>query len=190
MRLRQTTAPSAKPVDIDTARAHVEAFGSAHDAKLTAMIDAAVSHLDGRDGLLGRALIEQEWELTLDTFPATALCLPLPPLISVTSVKYIDPAGAEQTLPAAAYKVEPGEDGRLSPVYGTSWPGARSESGAVKVVFKAGYGAAADAVPQAIRSAMLLIIGDLFLNREGQGDQLFENATVDRLLFPYRIVRP
>ncbi|GAB3388127.1 head-tail connector protein [Lysobacter fragariae] len=190
MGLRLITPAGLKPVTISEARDHVEVFGSAHDAKLTAMIDAAVSNLDGRDGILGRALIEQEWELTLDAFPACSICPPLPPLLSITSVKYIDTNGVEQTLASGAYKVEPGEHGRVSPVFGTSWPATRSESGAVKVQFKAGYGANDSAVPQAIRSAILLIVGDLFENREGQGDQLFENATVDRLLFPFRIVRP
>lgn len=190
MRLRLIDAPQSKPVDVASARAHVEVFGTAHDAKLEAMIDAAIAHLDGRDGVLGRALVDQTWELDLDRFPAGAICLPLPPLQSVESVKYIDDAGIQQTLPASAYKVELGEHGRVWPAFGTAWPTSRAESAAVTVKFKAGFGADASAVPPAIRSAILLIVGDLFENREGQGGQLFENATVDRLLFPYRIVRP
>lgn len=191
MRLNLITAPAVKPVDVATARAHLELGGNtAHDAKITAMIDAAVAHLDGRDGVLGRCLIEQEWKATLDAFPCGPIFLPLPALRSVTSVKYVDSSGVEQTLAPAAYKVELGEQGAIWPVYGTSWPSTRGDRGGVTVQYVAGYGIAATDVPQALRSAILLIVGDLFENREGQGAPLAANPTVDNLIFPYRILRP
>jgi uncharacterized phage protein (predicted DNA packaging) len=43
-------------------------------------------------------------------------------------------------------------------------------------------------VPASIKVAVLLIVGDLYANREGQfvGVTRVDNPTVDRLLWPYR----
>ncbi|EKU30770.1 hypothetical protein N879_07010 [Alcaligenes sp. EGD-AK7] len=44
-------------------------------------------------------------------------------------------------------------------------------------------------VPAPVKSAMLLIVGDLYMNRELQADkQLFANRTYERLLNPYRLM--
>lgn len=43
--------------------------------------------------------------------------------------------------------------------------------------------------PAPIKAAVLLAVGDLYANREGQADrQLFSNPTYERLLAPYRVV--
>lgn len=191
MRLRQISPPSTTPITVDEARAQVELFDAAHDAKLSAMIAGAVSHLDGVTGVLGRALIEQEWELTLDGFPSLLLVLPLPPLLEITSITYTDPAGVVQTLLSSSYVVEAGDPGYIIPVFGGRWPATRSEPGAVRIRFTAGYGATAALVPAALRSALLLMVGDLFENREAQvAGPLASNPTVDNLLFPFRKICP
>lgn len=190
MRLRLIAAPTVKPVTTAEARTHVEAYGTAHDAKLSAMIDAAIGHMDGNTGILGRALIEQEWEASLDAFPTGTICLPLPPLRSVPSVKYTDTTGVEQTLAPAAYVVDLSEPGTITPAFGMNWPATRSERNAVRIRFRAGYGTAATDVPQGLRSAILLHVGALFENREREGAQVFENHAYDDLVFPFLIVLP
>lgn len=193
MRLTLIAAPATAPVSPTEAKEHLQVIGTAQDAAITAMLAAAVSHLDGPTGTVGRALIEQEWKLLLDRFPCDALEIPLGRLISVTSVKYVDPYGAEQTLAPSAYVVDSVSDrGVITPAYGTSWPATRTQRNAVTVQFKAGYGPAADDVPQAIRSAILLMVGDLFENREAAivGQPRVDNPTVDRLLFPFKVIRP
>lgn len=192
MRLRLITAPSAPVVTTAEARAQVNAYGTASDPQLAAMVEAVVSGLDGSAGELGRALVEQEWELGLDAFPSSAICLPLPPLLSVESVKYVDPEGVQQTMEPSGYTVEPGEHGFAMPAHGTRWPATRAQPLAVRVRFKAGYGATGDKVPAAIRSAILLRVADLFENRESSivGKSVAPNPTSDLLLFPFKLVRP
>ena len=44
------------------------------------------------------------------------------------------------------------------------------------------------AVPAPVKSAALLLVGDLYLNRESQGGQAYHhNPTFERLLNPYRV---
>ena len=53
-----------------------------------------------------------------------------------------------------------------------------------------GY-ADADSVPAALKAAILLIVGDLYANREAMVDaKLVENRAVSRLLFPYKRIVP
>lgn len=108
---------------------------------------------------------EQVLELALDAFPLSAITLPRGPVSSITSVKYIDQAGVLQTLTGSAYKVDTHSvPARLLPAYGTSWPATRCEVNAVLIEYNAGQ-AAAD-IDQAVISALLLITGHLYENRE------------------------
>ena len=137
------------------------------DALIASFVQAAINELDGIDGWLGRALVTQTWQLVLDTFPACAIRLPLPPLQSVDSISYIDGDGASQTLDPADYRVfAPDSDpGRVEPAYGLSWPAVRGQSGAVTITYTCGYGDPAD-VPELIRTYIRLRVGQYYENRE------------------------
>ncbi|AJQ86092.1 head-tail connector protein [Xanthomonas oryzae pv. oryzicola] len=45
-------------------------------------------------------------------------------------------------------------------------------------------------VPAALKAAILLLVGDLYANREASIQGLSENPAVSRLLFPFRRVMP
>jgi hypothetical protein len=77
-----------------------------------AIIDAVTSEIDGPSGWLGRALGPQTIEYTADCWRRDkryrnrcvyAFVLPCPPIIGITSIKYVDVDGAEQTIDAADY---------------------------------------------------------------------------------------
>lgn len=180
MSLIRITAPSSEPIELADARQrlHEDALGdpasSPHDVDITAMIKAAREHLDGSSGILGRALVEQTWELRLDGFPGCwgwlggeAIDLPLPPLRSVTSVTYLDSGGTTQTLPAEDYQVIGlGGDAAASivPAFGKTWPSTRLQPESVAVRFVCGY--ASGQIPEPIIGAMHLLIGHWFENRQ------------------------
>jgi uncharacterized phiE125 gp8 family phage protein len=108
--------------------------------------------------------------------------------VGVTTVKYVDGDGAEQTLDSAAYitndYVDPPE---LTPAYGTSWPSTQLRAAAIVVRYTAGYADAAS-VPEPIRQWMLLAIGAFYEQRsmvnEGQTYALPEDF-YKWLLQPY-----
>jgi hypothetical protein len=76
-------------------------------------------------------------------WPSDAIELPYPPLISITSVKYDDVAGVEQTLTAVTdYRtLGSGSKGRqaVAPAYGKIWPQARADAETVRIRFQSGY---------------------------------------------------
>lgn len=181
------TAPD--PVDIvslDEAKSQCRVRHSDEDALITRCVAAAISHIDGPGGWLGRAIGLQTLELRLNSFACTDIRLPYPEIVSVESVKYIDGAGTEITMVAEAYELI-GQD--VSPVWGTSWPSTRGSREAVRIRYDAGY---ENDVPEAIRAAILLMTADLYRQRETFVTGTIATAvpmstTVENLLGPHRI---
>lgn len=186
--LIRTSPPSggAFLVSLDEAKAQCRVDHSDDDDYLRAIVEASYQALDGWDGWLGRALLTQSWEMRLDAFDCTPMRIPLPPLISLDSIKYVDANGTVQTISAPAYEIVPGGTwhARLRPVYGTSWPSPRCEEGCVRIGFTAGYGDPLK-VPAPIRQAILLNIAWLYENREADMTEL--SLAAQNLLSPYRV---
>ena len=188
MSLKQITAPSTNPVDSATVKLHLRVIGTTEDTLIDLYTLAAVSALDGPEGLIGRALMTQTWDYALDSFPSDEIKIPLPPLQSVTSVKYLDTSGVEQTLSSARYYVDTSSSPGWVVVDSDGWPETYDSANAVTIRFVAGYASAA-LVPASLRAALLLHIGDLFENRQNSTErQLFSNDAYDRLTYPFRIL--
>ena len=171
-RLSLVTAPTVLALHLNEVKAHlrIEPTDNNEDALIMAYLRAAIDTIDGRDGWLGRALCTQTWDYALDSFPSSgrfnqyaAIMLPLPPLQSVTSVKYFDSDGNEQTWAASKYTVSGANDwgpARVVPAFGEVWPTIRDIPDAVVVRFVAGYTDTStntqNAVPVPISQALLL----------------------------------
>jgi uncharacterized phiE125 gp8 family phage protein len=186
MALIRITAPATEPIDLATAKLHCRVDGTDEDTLITALIVAAREQAEHETG---RALVTQTWEQVHDSFPE-AFVLRKAPIQSVTSVKYLDSAGVEQTISALDYLLDKdSEPGYVVPAYGKAWPASYGVPNAVRCRYVAGYGAAA-AVPQAIKQWMLLAIGMMYSQREsGAAAQM--HTLPDRfwggLLDPYRL---
>ena len=187
MSLSLVTAPTAEPVTLQEAKDHLRVDGTDEDTLISALITAAREHVDGRDGWLGRAICTQTWDCSFDAFPADGLLyLPLAPVQSITSVKYIDPDGVQQTFSSSNYAL--GADLDWSPRvvlgWGKSWPSIRAVPDAVTVRIVAGYAS----VPKPICQAILLLIGHLYENREASSSVAMHEVpfSVSALLAPYR----
>jgi uncharacterized phiE125 gp8 family phage protein len=191
MQLSLKTPPATSPVSVAEAKAHLRVEHSLDDAYIEACINAALERIDGRNGWLRRALINRTYELFLPWFPvARCIALPLPPLQSVTSIKYQDDNDVEQTFSASRYQVIKNEDeGYIYLKTGESWPGNTFERpDAVKIEFVAGYGATAADVPQNIRQAILIEVGALYTERGDVASETEPQIVTRRLLAPHKRV--
>lgn len=208
MALTLVSGPQEEPVSLPEAKLFLRQDGSDDDRLIESFISAARQHIDGRDGWLGRALVTQSWDLTLDGFPmypwtssvyfesqfgpglGPIITVPLAPLISVTSITYTDTNGTPQTLAGTEYSVDAkSQPGRIVPAPGKVWPIARyGILNAVTVRFVAGYGAADD-VPEGIRFAIKALVAHWYENRAavdvGAGVEV--PMHVEALLAPYRL---
>lgn len=182
------TPPAAEPLTYAEAAGHLRVETPTDETYITSLVVAA---RQWAERYLGRALVTQTWERVLDRFPCGAIVLGMGRLASVTSVTYLDAAGASQTLGTSAYQVDDvSEPGRVLQAPSTYWPSTEAgRVNAVRVRFVAGYGAAS-AVPVPIKAAMLLLVGHLYEHRESEvtGTITSEHKlAIDALLSPYVI---
>lgn len=162
---------------------------SDEDTYIGALIKAAIEWCER---FTKRSFVQTTWQLQLDQF-ATLIELPRPPLISVDQVDYVDTSGVSQTLASSVYQVDTkAEPGRLCEAYGQTWPTTRDQIAAVTITYKAGYGATAASVPDAIVHAVKLLVAHWFESREPVITGTIVTPvplTVERLLWPYRVTR-
>lgn len=190
MRVTVITPPAGPVVSLEEAKAHVNVHFDDDDPLIEAYVAAAIANLDGPSGWLGRALGAQTLEARFDSFSGEPIVLPCPPIAAIASVKYVDLDGVEQTVDPATYELLGDE---LAPKYGSSWPQVRRQREAVRVRYTAGYtvGDPPAALHPAIRAALLLMVGDLYGNRETVAAvnmiEIPMSASVLNLLTPLRI---
>lgn len=177
------TPPASEPITLADAKAHLRVTHDIEDAQITACIIAARAYVEN---WCDRALMLQTRRLTLDAF-AQEICLTGGRVKAISAMKYTAPDGAEQSLDASAWQADlDAQPARLRPAQGRSWPATASQMAAVRVEYQVGYDDAAS-VPAPIRAALLLLIGDLYENRQAQqAEPLVENRAVESLLYPYR----
>lgn len=162
------TAPVNDPVTLEEVKEHIHVDFNDEDARIADFIKAATQRLDGRDGSLGRCLVTQTWNLTLDRF-ASEIAIPLPPCQSIDAITYVDPDGVTQTLAPTEYQafaLGTVEGAKVRPAYGKSWPTIRNVPEAVTITFTAGFGDDPEDIPEPIRTAIKMRVGHLFEHRE------------------------
>lgn len=187
MSLKLITSPTSGAITLAEAKLHLRVTHSAEDNLINGLIIAASELCQNETGIL---IMPQVWEKTLDNFP-DAIELPVAPVNSIVTIKYIDTAGVEQTLSGASYTLDNASNTRsawLVPASGYSWPSTYSGINGVKVRFNAGYADAAS-TPQALKQWMLLQIGHWFANRESVivGATAIKSDYTDNLIKPYRL---
>mgnify|MGYP000880045008 CR=1 FL=1 len=187
MREKLITAPASDPVTLSEAKAHLRFTSSAEDALITSLIVAA---RDLCERETGQALLAQTWESSFNAF-GDEMLLGRAPVQSITSIKYTDENGAEQTLATTEYVLDNAGQSAARVVIAPNktWPNVQTGSiNAVRIRYVAGY-ASANAVPQPIKQWMLLQIGHWFKNRESVivGNSMIKSEFVDNLIHAYRI---
>lgn len=196
MAIRLITPPAAAPITLTEAKTHLRVDHSADDALISGLILASTGYCEK---FTARAFVTQTWELVLDEFPSNEILIPLPPLQSVTSVKYDDANGFEQTVSSLEYTVDDvSEPGWVVPST-AGWPTALFEGiNAVRIRFVAGFAPGTDSpvdlaanVPQSIKAAILLHIGQLYDQREdivvGTIVNKVPTGGIEHLLRQYRV---
>lgn len=169
-------SPPVQPLTLDYAKLHIRALGDADDTLTTVNINAVASYFTEQTG---RPLLTETREAWLDAFPFIGaygmyarIELPHPPLQEVLSVEYIDPNGVLQSFtdggspptnlwtfsaPTGPYA----RRGFVEPLYGSCWPFARHQTGAVRIRYTCGYGDGPDDMPELARGVLCYLLGNM-----------------------------
>lgn len=160
------TAPTIEPMTLQEAKDHLRVDHADDDSYIEPLIKAV---REAAETFTGRGFITQTWDLFIHCFPrpGTLLEIPMPPLQSITSIKYIDTDGNQQTLASSVYTVDANaEMGTVTLAYNQTWPTIRAIPNAVEIRFIAGYGSNAEDMPEGIRHGMKMLLGHLYERRE------------------------
>ena len=168
---RVTDEPDVEPVTLDDMKLHLRVECTADDTLITALIVAARQWCEDYEH---RAYITQTITAKLDCLPRRMI-LPKPRLQEVSSVKYIDTGGDEQTLSSDLYDVDTyREPGQIVRGYNDTYPDTLDVVNAVEVIYVAGYGDASTDVPSKAIAAIKLLCAHLYENRIAVTDMTME----------------
>lgn len=168
-----STDPAADPITEAELEAALRISSGFDNATISRLVPAATRQVETDTD---RSLINRTITGKLDHWPSDGVIhLPKPPFQSVTSVKYYDTSGTQQTLVENTdYEVKmSGDSGRLVVAPSVSWPSVQSDkSEPIEIIFVAGYGDAASDVPDDLREACIKI-----------GVSLYSNGAIDDFLY-------
>lgn len=168
--IRTVTAIAAitTVIDVAAAKAHMRVDFDDDDELIGDEIKAAQDRIEKHTS---RLLTERALEMTLESFPCrlVPICIPRSPITAISSIKYTDVAGAEQTLDPGAYRWSAADPQRILPAFGGEWTSAVAyDPGSVRIAFAAGY--AEGECPAGLVEAVKRYVAYLYENREGAGD--------------------
>ena len=147
------------------AHLHIDALDISEDPFIEGLIEAAISHIDGYSGILGRCLINQVWDVHFDTW---SRCWRLPfPDVSAASITVLASDDTSSSVDEASYQVLADHIGSYVRFRtGYSPPSDIAESQGWTVRITAGYGPEVDDVPKSIKQSVLQMVGQWFINRD------------------------
>lgn len=180
-----TNPPAAEPFTADDAKLHCRIVDSSEDALIATYAKAARLHVENR---CGAKLINQTVLLQCSSWNDLRK-IPIYPLVSVTSIKYLDENNVEQTLDPSVYQVIAGRNASIYLKQGQSWPSlynaietvwpvtgvyphnyfpgqSSTVPDAIRISAVFGFGSNGAAIPEPILLAMYVLVGTWYENRE------------------------
>jgi uncharacterized phiE125 gp8 family phage protein len=197
--LALVTGPALDPISLAEAKAHCEITSADRDGLIAGYVLSARQFVENECylRLITQTLdytMDEDWPCSRSTY-RQRIEFPIGPVQSITSVSYVDSAGATQTLSPSDYVTRNMGTKNVSglafiePAYGVSWPTVRCQSAAITVRFVAGW--ELSDVPNPLMQAMRMLIGHAVENREAMATGIFSQIPlgVEAFISPYRLSR-
>lgn len=184
--MKVVSQPVVEPITLEEARLQcsIDAVGSPPASVWDPMLARFItSAREWAESYLGRAIAAQTVEIPYTAFPtgssssgynaALDFTFLYDPVLAVESILYIDnDTGALLVVDDSTYSLN--NDDVLSRIIlgdGQTWPMAKNQPGSVRVRYVVGYTAPGDSpntapLPNSIKTALLLLVGHLYKNRE------------------------
>ena len=165
MYLTVSTPPAVTPVTLTQAKAQLRVTWDDEDVHITSCINHATAVTET---IQRRSIINRTYKLLIDNFDYETR-LPMPPLVSVTSIKYYDVDGVQQTLSDSEYQVVLHDSVPfVTPSVDGSWPATDGRRNAIEIVYIAGYGESNDDIPKDTEAGILKLVSDGYEHRESE----------------------
>lgn len=160
------TPPTLDAQALQDLKQQVRELSNSFDDELTRKLNAAVEYIQG---VANRQLLNATVVLTRERFPRNTerfprnsmrFYLPPSPLVSVTSVQYIDGSNISQTWNSSLYDVVINQEpGYLEPAWDETYP---ENSRDIEVTYVSGYGTDWASVDQSVLQTVLMYADELY----------------------------
>jgi|TARA_R110002074_G_scaffold13348_3_gene47753 uncharacterized phiE125 gp8 family phage protein len=169
-------------VSLAEAKLHLRVDDTNEDTLISALIWTATQYAQN---YCNRLFIATDITAYADDFYSETVLLKKGQVTALTSVKYYNTLDVETTWPTTEYQYDiKSIPARIAPKSTKTYPSTMDKMNAVKYEYKVGWTNAAE-VPDAIKQAILLIIGGLYSHRE---DSVFRLPTASQnLLNTFRL---
>lgn len=188
---------SAEPVTLDEAKQHLRETEDVQNTLIAALISAAREHVEN---ITGRALVRARKRMKLWDYVDKLDIRPIP-VAQVESYEYLnnqlDPE-SWTTIDPSIYELQTSD--QCATIYlrtDEEWPDGQSdENYPVRVTYIVGPQTLGSPdvpqIPAALKHAILLLVGDMYENREAQmvNATIAQNHTLNRLITPYKLWSP
>ncbi|MCP5083182.1 MAG: hypothetical protein GY948_15955 [Alphaproteobacteria bacterium] len=161
MTITPLTGPTAEPLSLAEAKAHLRLSADDEDDLISRLIATARRHIENQTGL---ALNTQTLRYSQDVRPRShSIALPVYPVRSIEEVRTYGQGNAPTALdPAHILLAAAVRPARLMLQAGRCWPSAVR----LEVDLTAGFGPAPEDVPEPLRQAAAQLVAHWFENRE------------------------
>ena len=168
MALLLTTPPIAEPLVLADVKAHLRLAITEDDAYISTLITAARRSIESHYGL---ALMPQTWALFADAWPLGGVFhIPLWPLQSVANLSVFADDDTTATIDPANYYLDVAtRPARFALRQGRVFPAPGRNINGLKILFTAGFGTDASAVPAEIKEGLMATVADWYQNRGDAG---------------------
>jgi uncharacterized phiE125 gp8 family phage protein len=185
-----TVEPTTYPVTVAEVKEFARIDGNEEDSILEAFIAAVVNNVEA---YLRKALITRTIKMIMDEWNSNEIELPMPPLISVTSVKTVDESDVETTYSSDNYYVVTESiPGRIIIKKSSTAPtNTERETAGYNIIFTAGYGNNTN-IPKQIKIAIMQWVTMIYENRAmGKNDIMHNEPPPDvrKMLQPFKVER-
>ena len=171
------SAPSSNAVSAVEAKTHLRVSHSSDDTYIGNLIKAAEAMVET---YTNRRLVAGTYDLKLDEW-GKGIKLPYSPVSSITHIKYYDTDNSQQTWADTNYFYSVKEEPTYIEYINDPPSLYDYRVDLIEVRFVVGY----STVPEALRQAILLLVGDMYENRL---DYPRERFTAWKMLcYPYRV---
>ncbi len=188
MTLFRTVNPVVEPVTLADAKTHLRITHASEDALIAGLVAAAREEVERQTGI---ALIDQDWRLALDDWPAAnPVFLARHPVAQILSVTVYDADGAASLVPATDYQLD--ANSRPARLLFSKQPQPGRCMNGIEIDFRAGFGASGADVPDLLKRAILILTAHWyeFRGTHGAGDHPVSiPAGFGRLIAGYRTGR-
>jgi uncharacterized phiE125 gp8 family phage protein len=190
--IKQVSAPSSEPITLEKARLHLrlDTSGSpaSHpdDSLVTALITAVRQNAEAYTGL---TIAYSTYDVRADNFKDLEFNLETWPINAIVSVSYVDTNDETKTLTSSDYELDTFTRPARLKAKDKAFPEAKEVTVRFTAGFTDGQSPNPYPMPKTIESAMLLMLGNLYDNRESvSNNQSYERPmSATYLLNPHRI---